>query len=122
MVHVERSNTILYCERWTETVAFYRDVLGFTVAFENDWFVEFAVHAGSFVSIANASRSSIRTGDGAGLTLSWQVADVDAVGASLRDAGVDVGDLTTRFGACAIDVLDPTGNRIEFWSDSVTDG
>ncbi len=121
MVHVERSNTILYCERWTETVAFYRDVLGFLVAFENDWFVEFAVHAGSFVSVADASRSSIRSGDGAGLTLSWQVADVDAVGASLRDAGVDVGDLITRFGARVIDVFDPAGNRIEFWSGSLTD-
>ena len=122
VLEVERTNTVLYFERWTEAVAFYRDVLGFTVAFENDWFIEFAVHAGSFLSVADASRASIRAGDGAGLTLSWQVADVDAVRTSLRDAGTDVGEFATRFGARVFDVFDPAGNRIEFWSGSLTDG
>lgn len=121
MLEVERTNTVLYCDRWTEMVAFYRDALGFTVAFENDWFVEFAVHPGAFVSVADASRSSIRPGDGSGLTLSWQVSDVEIVRTSLSDAGVDVSDIARRFGARVVDVSNPAGNRIEFWSGSLTD-
>ena len=120
MLEVERTNTVLYVERWSEAVAFYREVLGLTVAFENDWFVEFALNAGSFVSVADASRSSVRAGDGAGVTLSWQVADVDEVRTSLRDAGAEVGEVVTRFGARVFDVFDPAGNRIELWSGSLT--
>ena len=120
VLDVGRTNTVLYVDRWAEAVAFYRDVLGFAVAFENDWFVEFTVHDDSFVIIADASRSSIRAGGGAGLTLSWKVADVDAARASLSGAGVRVGELTTRFGTRVFDVFDPAGNRIELWSDSHT--
>lgn len=121
MVAVERTNTVLYCDRWADVVAFYRDRLGLTVAFENDWFVEFAVHAGGFLSVANAARSSIRAGDGAGITLSWQVADVTDVRSAIAEAGVEVGDLSRRFGADVFDVFDPAGNRIEFWSESSSD-
>lgn len=116
MVVVERTNTVLYCEQWAETVAFYRDTLGLAVAFENDWFVEFAVHPGAFVSVADAARSSIRAGDGSGITLSWRVADVAATGAALTAAGVETGEITHRFGSSVVDVFDPAGNRIEFWS------
>jgi predicted enzyme related to lactoylglutathione lyase len=122
MVPVERSNTILYCERWAETVEFYRSGLGLAVTHENDWFVEFAVHPGSFLSVADAARSSIEAGRGAGLTLSWQVADIDAAKASLTEAGIDVGEPTVRFGARVVDVFDPVGNRIELWSGSLTGG
>ena len=122
MLEVERTNTVLYVDRWTDAVVFYREVLGLAVAFENDWFVEFVVHEGAYVSVADASRSSVRAGDGAGLTLSWQVADVDALRTSLHDAGADVGELGTRFGARVLDVFDPAGNRIEFWSGSLTGG
>ena len=121
MIDVERTNTVLYCDRWSDSVSFYRDALGFEIVFENDWFVEFAVHPGAFVSVADAARSSIRSGDGAGLTLSWQVADVETVRAALATAGVEVGAIRTRFGAQVVDVFDPAGNRIEFWSGSLTD-
>ena len=40
-MHIRTSNTILYCRKWKETVAFYRDVLKLDVHFSNDWFVEF---------------------------------------------------------------------------------
>jgi catechol 2,3-dioxygenase-like lactoylglutathione lyase family enzyme len=122
MIAVERTNTVLYCERWVETVAFYRDTLGLDVAFENDWFVEFAVHPGAYVSIADAARTSVRPGDGSGITLSWRVADVTAVRSALAEAAVSVGEPRRRFGADVIDVFDPSGNRIEFWSGSVSDG
>jgi catechol 2,3-dioxygenase-like lactoylglutathione lyase family enzyme len=113
---VERANTILYCERWNEVVEFYRDRLGLEVVYENDWFVELRLGRGSFVSVADASRSSIPPGSGAGLTLSWQVADVDRARTQLLDAGVDVGVLGTRWGARVLDLVDPAGNRVELWS------
>lgn len=122
MVAVERTNTVLYCEQWAETARFYRHALGLAVTFENDWFVEFAVCPGAFLSVADASRSSIRPGDGAGITLSWQVADITAVRSSLAATGVSVGEPTRRFGADVFDVFDPAGNRIEFWSGPLGDG
>lgn len=121
MIEIGRTNTVLYCDRWPEVVAFYRDVLGLAVTFENEWFVEFAVHPGAHVSIADARRSSVRAGDGAGLTLSWQVMDVEAVRDTLAAAGASVGEIGTRFGSPVVDVFDPAGNRIEFWSGSLND-
>lgn len=121
MLEVERTNTVLYCVRWDETVAFYRDTLGLPVSFENDWFVEFALHPGAFISVADAARSSIRAGDGAGVTLSWQVPELDPVRASIRANGIEVGPIRTRFGSPVFDVFDPVGNRIEFWSNALSD-
>jgi catechol 2,3-dioxygenase-like lactoylglutathione lyase family enzyme len=117
MVHIERSNTILYCARWNETVEFYRSGLGLAVAHENDWFVEFELAPHSFVSIADATHSSVEPGDGRGMTLSLRVADVAAARSALVEAGVAVGEVGTRWGAAVIDVYDPSGNRLEFWSD-----
>jgi catechol 2,3-dioxygenase-like lactoylglutathione lyase family enzyme len=50
---VKRANTILYARRWKETVAFYRDFLGFEIAFQNDWFVEFRLAHALFLSVAD---------------------------------------------------------------------
>ena len=117
VVTARRSNTIFYTDRWAESVAFYRDALSLTVEFENDWFVEFAVGSGSFVSVAVADRSSIAPGSGDGITLSLEVDDVHAVRTELVGRGVDVGAVATRWGADVLDVHDPIGNRLEFWAE-----
>jgi len=116
MLRVERSNTILYCDRWPETAAFYRLLLGDVVTFENDWFVELAIGDGSHLSIADVTRATIAPAGGAGLTLSWQVADVETTRRLLVELGIDVTPVIRRFGASAIDVHDPEGHRIELWS------
>lgn len=116
MVRAARANTILYCEPWNETIEFYRDALGLAITFENDWFVEFEVAPGCFVSIADSRRSSIAPGDGRGITLSWEVADVAAERRRLLAHGVAAGELRPRFGSLTVDLFDPTGNRIELWS------
>jgi catechol 2,3-dioxygenase-like lactoylglutathione lyase family enzyme len=121
VVQVQRSNTILYTERWAECVEFYRAGLCLAVTHENDWFVEFALGPDSFVSIADAARSSVEPGDGRGVTLSLRVDDVNATRSALVAAGVAVGEVGTRWGAVVIDVFDPSGNRLEFWSDQVAD-
>jgi predicted enzyme related to lactoylglutathione lyase len=116
MVRVERANTILYCDAWSETVAFYRDRLGLTASFQTDWFVEFEVTSGCFVSVADSRRASIAPGDGRGITLSWQVSDVAATAERLRERGVDVGPIRRRFDSPVVDLFDPADNRIELWS------
>lgn len=116
MLEIQRANTILYCSRFAATVAFYRDVFGLTVAFENDWFVEFGLADGAFLSVADVERSTIRPAHGDGITLSWEVADVVASRESLDAAGVAVSAVSTRWGAAVVDVFDPEGHRIELWS------
>jgi catechol 2,3-dioxygenase-like lactoylglutathione lyase family enzyme len=111
-----RSNTILYVDDWPAVVAFYRDLLGHSVSYENDWFVEFELNPGSYLSVAQASRSSVAPGSGGGITLSWKVDDVTAVRDAMIGHGVDVPAITTRFGAPTLDLFDPAGTRIELWS------
>lgn len=118
---VERANVVLYCERFSEAVAFYRSLLGpDSVTFKNDWFVELAVGDGSFVSVADAARATVASSHGAGITLSWQVDDVLVARAALIAAGFDVSPVRTRFGAPVIDLFDPEAHRVELWSR--TDG
>lgn len=99
-------------------VDFYTTVLALQVTFENEWFVEFGVADNTFVSVADAARSSVPAGTGAGLTLSWEVSDLESAHASLAAAGGSPQPIARRFGADVFDVFDPAGNRIEFWSSS----
>ncbi len=110
------SNTILYCERWRETLDFYRRVLALPVSVEKDWFVEFQLTEYSFVSIADAGRATIDAAGGRGVTLALQVEDIDAVHARLSDAGVDVPAVGRHpWGALSFFCRDPEGYRLEFW-------
>ena len=56
VVPLDRANTILYCRRWEATVAFYRDPLRLPVTHHTDWFVEFRLTDGAYLSVADASR------------------------------------------------------------------
>lgn len=116
MVKLRRSNTILYSDRWDDTVAFYRTTLALPVEFENDWFVEFAVGPGVSVSVADAERATIPPGHGAGITLGFQVDDLGELRSELLRSGVEVGEASRRFGADVVYLRDPSGNRLEFWA------
>jgi catechol 2,3-dioxygenase-like lactoylglutathione lyase family enzyme len=111
-----RTNTILYCRRWQATVAFYRDLPGLTIRHTTDWFVEFQVTGHSFVSIADAARATIPSTLGAGITLSWQVADLEGFHRHLNDHGAAPGAITTRWGARCFYFHDPEGHRLEAWA------
>ena len=117
-VVLRRSNTILYCDPWAGVVEFYRTGLGLQVTSERDWFVEFALHTGSHVSVADATRTSIVSGDGAGVTLSWQVDDVDATRSLLVARDIAATPIEALWGARSCFTHDPAGNRIEFWSET----
>lgn len=110
------ANFILYCERWPETVEFYRDRLGLEQTYSDDWFVEFQVTPEAFVSIADASRATVGSVGGTGVTLKIRVPDVGVVRRRLTDRGIVTEPPKRRFGSLTLDVHDPEGNRIEFWA------
>lgn len=112
---IKAANTILYCRNWQETVAFYRDGIKLLVLSSNDWFVEFKLNEAARLSVANEARATVKSGDGRGLTISLQVADVVQVQAELTEAGISSSPIKEVWGSKAIYVRDPEGNRIEFW-------
>ncbi|HEX6254425.1 MAG TPA: VOC family protein [Euzebyales bacterium] len=117
LVTITRRNTILYCERWPETVEFYGSHLGLTVLARRDWFVEFALGADSALSVADASRTTIEPVEGQGITLSWRVADLAATRTRLVDNGLELTPVRRVWDAVACYLFDPEGHRIELWSD-----
>ncbi len=112
---IERANTIAYCSRWRECVGFYRQGLGLTVVFENDWFVEFALNSASGLSVADARRATIESAEGKGITLTLKVQDVQAAQRALAARGLDPGRVEQHaWGAEVFYLQDPDGNRVEF--------
>ncbi|MBC2712202.1 MAG: VOC family protein [Desulfosarcina sp.] len=115
-LRINRTNTILYCNRWEETVRFYRDVIKLPVLMEKGWFVEFQLTGSVCLSVADAARTSVPSTGGAGITLSWQVENIDAVHDRMLSEGVDVTPIKKTWGTRACFVFDPEGNRVELWS------
>ncbi|MCF6158471.1 MAG: VOC family protein [wastewater metagenome] len=110
-------NTILYCSKWQETVAFYRDILSFPITFQNDWFIEFMVNDNARLSVANEQRATIKSAGGRGLTLAFRVDHADDAWQCLSDKGVTVGKIADHpWGGRSFYLFDPEGNRLEIWS------
>ncbi|MCC6457552.1 MAG: VOC family protein [Caldilineaceae bacterium] len=113
----QAANTILYCCAWAETVAFYRDQLELPINFASDWFVEFTLTSTARLSIADERRATIKSSHGAGITLTFQVADADEIWAAFQSAGLEPTPCRTHaWGARVFYLRDPEGNRLEVWS------
>ena len=84
------ANTILYCQRWRETVEFYQNDLKLPITFASDWFVEFQLGGAAHLSVADEKRASIKSSQGAGITLALQVESADETWAYLRQQGLNV--------------------------------
>ena len=113
---IKAVNTILYCKKWQETIAFYRDGLKLLVISSNEWFVEFKLNEMSRLSVADETRASIKSGDGKGITISLQVIDIEHTCAELMEAGIVPTPIKEVWGSKAIYLRDPEGNRLEFWA------
>jgi catechol 2,3-dioxygenase-like lactoylglutathione lyase family enzyme len=113
---IKRMNTILYCRNWDDTVNFYRNVLKLDVNHEAEWLVEFQLFGNTFLSIADAAFTSIQSSSGAGITLSFQVGNVDVAHRRLCEIGIETGPIKAIWGARAFYIFDPEGHRIEVWS------
>jgi catechol 2,3-dioxygenase-like lactoylglutathione lyase family enzyme len=114
--NIKRINTILYCRNWDAMVKFYRDVLNFVIHHQTDWFIEFQIVGDSYLSIANAAYASIQNADGNGITLSWQVEDVESAYNLLNELGVKTSRIKNIWGAKAFYFFDPEGHRVELWT------
>lgn len=110
-------HTVLYCRKWTECIAFYRDILGFPVVFENDLFVELETAQGARIGLLDAARSSRGKESPAGFLLSFRVADIqrahDLLCARLPNLPKPA---RHPWGALLFEFQDPDGRRLEFWS------
>lgn len=116
MIEIKTSNTILYCKQWSEMVAFYRSLFDFPVSTSLDWFIEFEMSETARLSIADESRTSIESNDGKGITLTFEVDDIQGTCTKLVKMGLeDVRVKEHSWGAQVIHVYDPEGNRVEFW-------
>jgi predicted enzyme related to lactoylglutathione lyase len=109
-------NTILYCRDWEETVAFYRDGLKLTTLSSTDWFVEFKLNENARLSVANEARASVKSGQGRGITISLQVADLEQACSELLQAGLSPTPIRKIWGSQASYLHDPEGNRLELWA------
>jgi catechol-2,3-dioxygenase len=112
---IKAANTILYCKKWKETVAFYENGLKLLVISSNDWFVEFKLNEMSRLSVANEARTSIDSSDGKGITISLQVADIEQTRTELMEAEITPTPIKEVWGSKAMYIHDPEGNRLEFW-------
>ncbi|MCE9646002.1 MAG: VOC family protein [Chloroflexi bacterium] len=113
---IKAANTILYCKKWRETVDFYRDGLKLLVISSNEWFVEFKLNESARLSVADEARTSVKSGDGKGITISLQVQDLQALHSELIETGFDPGPVKEVWGSQAFYLHDPEGNRLEFWA------
>jgi catechol 2,3-dioxygenase-like lactoylglutathione lyase family enzyme len=113
---LQRSNTILYCRHWRETVHFYKNKLQLPVAFKNYWFVVFKLTETSFLSIANSARATISDVQGQGVTITWEVMDLEKAKENLELQSISTTPIKHKWGALAFYCTDPEGHRLEFWT------
>jgi catechol 2,3-dioxygenase-like lactoylglutathione lyase family enzyme len=114
-LQIQRTNTILYCHLWAETVAFYSDVFAFSISHQTDWFVEFEIAPSAYLSIADEKRATIKSVGGQGITLSWEVAHVQDMHKTFLEQGIKVSPIQNKWGAALLYLHDPEGHRIELW-------
>lgn len=112
---IQRTNTILYCRKWAETLAFYRDLFQFEISHQSDWFIEFQIAPNAYLSIANENRATIKSANGQGITLAWQVDDIEGVHHFWSEQAVSITEIKKRWGAFVFYLHDPEGHRIELW-------
>ena len=122
LLSLQRSNTILYCRHWIETVRFYKKQMCLQAAFENDWFVEFQLTDTSFLSIANSARATIPDVRGQGITLAWEVRNLEQVKERLEMQEISTTPIQRRWNALVFYCYDPEGHRLEFWANENGNG
>ena len=119
-MNIKTVNTILYCRRFEETVAFYRTKLRLPETITREWFVEFKLNTASRLSIADAARTSMDSNGGKGITITIEVDDIETVHLFLNKVGLDPPPIKAHpWHARVIHIFDPEGNRLEFWAPMI---
>ena len=88
---IHRMDSTVSTEKLQESKEFYIKYFGFVLVFESDWYIELisAQNAGMGVSFALPQREAGEFFNGKGLVLSFEVDDVDAEFARLKQAGLE---------------------------------
>ncbi len=110
---VSRINIVyLYVRDMTRSLAFYRDALGIPLAGDERWAeattangVRFALHAVD---------GDVELGSGT-LRVDFEVEDLEAAAARLRELGVEVGDVERDDWGAACEFVDPDGYRLHLF-------
>ena len=119
MIKIKVSNTILYCKKFKETVAFYQTKLGLPVYSSRGWFVEFKLNEFFHLSVADESKATIDSNEGKGITITFEVDDITKTHAYLTESGTNPPPIEDHpWNAKLFRIHDPEGNRIEFWSSN----
>ena len=118
MLPITSFNTILYCRKWKECIFFYQNVLGFPVIFDNNILVEFEPFPSARIGLIDVSRTKKSVTAPENIVLSFKVANIEKTYALLREKCKDVLERKYhRWGAQVVELKDPEGRMIEFWSD-----
>jgi catechol 2,3-dioxygenase-like lactoylglutathione lyase family enzyme len=117
MLPLMSCHTILYCRKWKECISFYRDVLGFPIVFDNNILVELAAAPNVRIGLMDVSRTKRNVTAPENIVFSFRVADIEKAYNLLREkckGAVERKD--RRWGAQIVELRDPEGRMIEFWS------
>lgn len=115
---VKTVNTIIYCKKWGKTVHFYRKHLRFSVNYSSDWFVEFEITPESRLSVADEKHSSIKSSGGSGITLTFEVEDIESTWNNLKRNKLKPTKIEIHpWNAKVFYIKDPEGHRIEVWQE-----
>ena len=113
---IARTGIILNTEKFDECVAFYRDIFGLKVLFEEshgDFRLTCFDFGGCYLMVeteghAKPEGKSIRESPA---KLRFNVPDIHATAQALRDSGIDAEIIESDWGS-TINIYDPDGNRI----------
>ncbi|HXF56046.1 MAG TPA: VOC family protein [Actinomycetota bacterium] len=111
---------ILYVSDLARSVAFYRDVVGLTLKFQESGYAEFASGPVKFALYERARLPQLigreAVPGGPAVEVVFLVEDVDAEADRLRGAGAEVlaGPVDRPWGHRTLHVLDPDGQVVEF--------
>jgi Glyoxalase/Bleomycin resistance protein/Dioxygenase superfamily. len=117
MLPIMSCHTILYCRKWKECVAFYRDFLGFLVVFDNNILVELEPAPNARIGVMDVSRTKRNVTAPETIVLSFKVADIEKTHNLLREKSGEIVERKDHpWGAWVVELKDPEGRMIEFWS------
>lgn len=113
---IKSFNTIIYCKKWDQTVAFYKNELKLPITFSKEWFVEFQLTDNAKLSVANEEKASIKSCHGQGITISFEVEDIKVMHSLMEKSELKPTMVKEVWKSKLFYIYDPEGNRIEFWS------
>jgi len=114
-------HAVLFCRNWEESVAFYRDVLELPVLEERAGFVEFKVTPESRIGLMDTRRAPAGAPPAERALLSFRVPDARQTRRRLAGRCPDLPAVRAHpWGAWVLEIADPEGRRLEFWSPRET--